>query len=125
MVIKILNIVILFVMYFFVEVYHDYAVSKNVKQGTEEWNKEWHKFDLFFHFGILLLMWLNAGWLYALLVITSRGLLFDKHFAWKWKRDIFYVGEHEPDWKKKNSKLIFYINLFLYLANVLLIIKYA
>jgi len=119
---KIFNILVLFVLYYWFEVWTDFAMSKDSKGGF--WNKLWHKRDLLIHLTIAVLMAANAHWLFGLLVFTSRGLFFDKHFAYVWKGDWFYIGKNEPEWKKRNTKPLTFLAIALYLCNLYAIFAY-
>lgn len=115
---KILSVVVIFVMYFFIEVYHDYHVSKD-SCGSNH-NQKWHWWDQWFHLSVAILMTINAGWKLGVFVLLSRAVLFDRRFSWIWKRDIFYVGQNEPNFKKKmivawsiTSTILWIINLII------------
>ena len=118
---KIAYILFIFLAYFVFEVKHDEAVSRDSRGGAT--NKEWHRWDMWFHISIALAVVFLAGYEYGLLILTSRGLFFDTRFSKIWHANIFYVGANEPGWKKKYIKLYRLFSVILYVINVILIIK--
>ena len=120
MLIKITNVLVIFTMYFVIEVYHDYHVSKDSK-GSEN-NIKWHQWDVWFHLLFAILMWINAGWQFGIFIVLSRAVLFDRHFSWVWKRDLFYVGKNEPALKKKLIIIWSIISTILWIFNLIIIL---
>ena len=118
---KLLFVFFIFLAYFVYEVRHDYHVSLDSRGGNN--NEEWHRDDMWFHIMIALSVVFAIGIQYGALIGTSRALFFDTRFSKKWHGDIFYVGENEPDWKKKYIKLYRLVSLILYIINVYLIFK--
>ena len=107
-------------MYGFLEVKHDYHVSKDSK-GSEH-NKKWHFWDMIFHLSIAILLTINVDWKLGLFLILTRGLLFDRIFSYVWTGDWFYVGENEPKIKKKYIKVWVAISLILWITNFIILL---
>jgi len=107
-----LYILFLIAAYGLAEVRHDEAVSRDSCGGF--WNRRWHRWDAWFHTLIALAVWAATDIWHGLLVLSTRAVFFDTLFSQRWKNDWLYVGEHEPEWKRRYILLYRIVSIIIY-----------